>query len=311
MLITGGAGFIGGHLARHLVAEQADVVVVDDLRAEPLISPEGTGKFLEKPVLDMTEQDVEGVRLVYHLASHKSVPRSFRQPLDYLDNVDSGRHLLDLCAGVGVERVIVGSTCEVYGQAETLPTPEDAPLSPRSPYASSKVALEMLAQAHQRAGGFPEVGVVRFFNVYGPGERPDALVPRLCANLLLRNELPIEGDGQQRRDFTYISDVVRKLEMLAHGDIAPVINLGSGHSYSVSEVVGFLRDISPTAETVRKPGRVNEISEFRAGTTLQDRLLAPSHISVDMATGVHETLSWWESRDMDDTRRRVLLEETN
>ncbi|MFI2077589.1 NAD-dependent epimerase/dehydratase family protein [Streptomyces triculaminicus] len=309
ILITGGAGFIGGHLARALAAHGAEVTVLDDLRVPPMIPPEGTGKFLEKPVLELEERDLSDVRLVYHLASHKSVPRSFKQPLDYLDNVDSGRHLLALCTGVGVPKVVVGSTCEVYGEADVVPTPETSPLSPRSPYAASKVGLEMVARAHQRASGVPEVGVVRFFNVYGPGERPDALVPRLCANLLTRNELPVEGDGEQRRDFTYITDVVDKLIALADRTLAPVVNFGSGQSFSVNDVVRILQKNSPDAKVTPKQSRPNEIMEFRANTALQTWQIGPGPDSVDIEKGIRLTLAWWESRDLDDIRQRIFQEE--
>ncbi|MFI2345879.1 NAD-dependent epimerase/dehydratase family protein [Streptomyces sp. NPDC019443] len=309
ILITGGAGFIGGHLARALVASGEEVTVVDDLRVPPMIPPEGTGKFLEKPVLELEERDLSDVRFVYHLASHKSVPRSFQQPLDYLDNVDSGRHLLALCTSVGVPKVVVGSTCEVYGEADMLPTPETSPLSPRSPYAASKVGLEMLARAHQRASGAPEVGIVRFFNVYGPGERPDALVPRLCANLLTRNELPVEGDGEQRRDFTYITDVVGKLVMLAGRPLAPVVNFGSGRSFSVNDVVRVLQKASPDAGVSQKQSRPNEITEFRASTALQARQIGQKADGVGLEEGIRLTLAWWESRGLDDIRQRIFQEE--
>lgn len=309
ILITGGAGFIGGHLARALVASGEEVTVLDDLRVPPMIPPEGTGKFLEKPVLELEERDLSDVRLVYHLASHKSVPRSFKQPLDYLDNVDSGRHLLALCTSVGVPKVVVGSTCEVYGQADTLPTPEDSPLSPRSPYAASKVGLEMVAGAHQRASVAPEVGIVRFFNVYGPGERPDALVPRLCANLLTRNELPVEGDGEQRRDFTYITDVVDKLVALANRPLPSVVNFGSGQSLSVNDVIRILQATSPAAEVARKQPRPNEITEFRADTALQTRQIGERSGGIAIEEGIRLTLEWWQSRDLDDIRQRIFQEE--
>ncbi|MDX6759553.1 MULTISPECIES: NAD-dependent epimerase/dehydratase family protein [Streptomyces] len=309
ILVTGGAGFIGGHLARALVASGEEVTVLDDLRVPPMIPPEGTGKFVEKPVLALSERDLADVRLVYHLASHKSVPRSFKHPLEYLDNVDSGRHLLALCADAGVPRVVVGSTCEVYGEADELPTPESSPLSPRSPYAASKVGLEMLAGAHQRAPGGPEVGVVRFFNVYGPGERPDALIPRLCANLLTREEIPVEGDGEQRRDFTYIADVVDKLIALAGRPLPPVVNLGSGRSFSVNDVVHVLRKSFPDAEVVRKASRPNEIAEFRASTALQNRQIGPRPGAVDLEEGIRLTLAWWGARDLDDIRQRIFQEE--
>lgn len=309
ILITGGAGFIGGHLSRTLVAAGGEVTVLDDLRVPPMIRPEGTGKFLEKPVLELERRDLSDVGLVYHLASHKSVPRSFKQPLDYLDNVDSGRHLLALCASAGVPKVVVGSTCEVYGQADALPTPETTPLSPRSPYAASKVGLEMVAGAHQRASGAPELGIVRFFNVYGPGERPDALVPRLCANLLVRNELPVEGDGEQRRDLTYITDVVDKLIALADRPLPPVVNFGSGRSYSVNDVIQVLQATSPDAQVVQKQPRPNEITEFRANTALQNRHIAGRSEGIGIEKGIRLTLGWWESRGLDDIRQRIFQEE--
>lgn len=311
VLITGGAGFIGGHLARAMAALGREVIVVDDLRVPPMISPDGTVKLVEKPVLELDADDLANVELIYHLASHKSVPRSFHQPLDYLDNVDSGRHLLNLCTAVGTPKVLVASTCEVYGQASALPTPEETPLSPRSPYAATKVGLEMIARAHQRAPGAPEVGVVRFFNVYGPGERPDELVPRLCANLLLRNELPVEGDGSQRRDFSFVTDTVDKLIGLADRPLAPVMNIGSGRSYSVNEVIQALQEYSPGARIVHKPARINEIQEFRADTALHVGSTGNPAAPVSLLDGIRATFEWWAARDRQEIERRLFREESN
>ncbi|MFI5781188.1 NAD-dependent epimerase/dehydratase family protein [Nocardia sp. NPDC051570] len=311
VLITGGAGFIGGHLARAMVALGYEVDVVDDLRVPPMVSPDGSAKLLEKPVLDLDEDDLANVGIVYHLASHKSVPRSFNQPLDYLDNIDSCRHLLALCTGVGTPKVVVASTCEVYGEASVLPTPEGAPLAPRSPYAATKVGVEMIARAHQRAEGAPEVGIARFFNVYGPGERPDELVPRLCANLLVRNELPVEGDGEQRRDFSYVTDTVRKLTELATGPLAAIVNIGSGRSFSVNDVVRVLQERSPDARVVRKPARINEIREFRADTKLQICQIGDLPGQTSLAEGIRRTFDWWADRDPEEILRRLFREESN
>lgn len=198
-----------------------------------------------------------------------------------------------------------------YRQAGVLPTPEGAGLAPRSPYAATKVALEMLAWAHQLDENGPQVGVVRFFNVYGPGERPDDLIPRLCANLLQRNELPVEGSGDQRRDFTYITDVVDKLVALADLPVLPVLNLGSGRSYSVKDVVDVLKQVSEDVDIVRKPDRPNEIMEFRADTTWQDRQIARTSEYVDIVEGTRLTLEWWPARDLADTQQRLLQEESH
>ncbi|MGW7022498.1 NAD-dependent epimerase/dehydratase family protein [Streptomyces decoyicus] len=308
VLVTGGAGFIGSHLVVKLLELGDEVVVIDDLRVRPL-NPV-LGHLRVKPVREMDCDDLSGVQTVYHMASHKSVPRSFDEPLEYLDNVDSGRHLLQLCADAGVPQVFVGSTCEVYGDTGLPRIPESQPLAPLSPYAASKTALEMMSRAHQAAGNDgPAVTIVRLFNVYGPGERPDALVPRLCANALLRNELPIEGDGQQRRDLSHVSDVVRKLVELRHAEYVPVINLGSGYSKSVIEVAEILAELQPGLKVRHLPGRCNEIGEFRADTSLQDRTLGSQELPTEPARGIRMTYEWWRDRDPDEAYRHILDEE--
>ncbi|MFJ4912914.1 NAD-dependent epimerase/dehydratase family protein [Streptomyces sp. NPDC088726] len=306
--MTGGAGFIGSHLVARLLELGDEVVVIDDLRVRPL-NPV-LGQLRVKSVREMDLDDLSGVETVYHLASHKSVPRSFDEPLEYLDNVDSGRHLLQLCADARVPQLFVGSTCEVYGDTGLPRIPESQGLAPLSPYAASKTALEMVSRAHQAApNGGPAVTIVRFFNVYGPGERPDALVPRMCANALLRNELPIEGSGDQRRDFSHVSDVVRKLVELRHAAYVAVINFGSGNSKSVLEVAEILEELQTGLKVRHLPGRCNEISEFRADTSLQDRTLGGTAAPVDLVWGIRMTYEWWRDRDPDEAYRHILDEE--
>ncbi|ATE54304.1 MULTISPECIES: NAD-dependent epimerase/dehydratase family protein [Actinosynnema] len=304
VLITGGAGFIGAHLAAELTARGCAVVPVDDLRVAPLQPP--PAGLLVKSVLDLDRSDLDGITAVYHLASHKSVPESFERPLDYLDNVDSGRHLLRLCEQAGTPRVLVGSTCEVYGNSLALPNTEAAPLAPRSPYASSKVALEMIARNHQQRRG-SRVTVVRLFNVYGPGERADALVPALCLRAAQGRGLPIEGTGRQCRDFSYVADTVHKLAGLLHAPPAPTVNLGSGRSRSVLEVAALLREIRPGLELEFQPGRRDEIDEFRADTTVQDGLLGLPPAVTGMREGVRRTYDWWAAGLVDVPAARTPL----
>jgi UDP-glucose 4-epimerase len=293
VLVTGGAGFIGRHLAVELLRRSCDVTIIDDLRVEPLLAPIGRTQF--KPILQMTADDLVGVDAVVHLASFKSVPESFRRPLEQLDNIDSGRHLLELCAEVGVPRVVVASTCEVYGQAE-LPTAEHRPFAPRSPYAWSKTALEMLARAHQQAAvRGARITVVRLFNVYGPGERPDALVPRLCRSALLRGELPVEGSGSQRRDLSYVSDAVEDLLRVLEESPGGVVNVGTGVSWSVDDVVSVVHGLWPGARKVQLEERPCEIQEFRADVTALRRI-SPRGEPVPLEAGVRLTFDWWRHR---------------
>ncbi|WP_237047666.1 NAD-dependent epimerase/dehydratase family protein [Lentzea guizhouensis] len=307
VLITGGAGFIGRHLAARLLQAGSEVVVVDDLRVTPLLGT--VGELRAKAVLEMDPGDLRGVDVVYHLASHKNVPESFDRPLDYLDNVDSGRHLLDLCERAGVPKVFVGSTCEVYGAAH-LPNREDMALSPRSPYASSKVALEMIARSHQQLPrSITEVTVVRFFNVYGPGERPDAVVPALCRSAIRDGRLPIEGTGAQRRDFSYVDDTVERLVRLAAvptGASGGTINVGSGRSHTVSALARLIQSIKPGVEIEHRPRRRNEIAEFLASTLHQDEVLGPVAEPTAFADGVRRTYDWWLERLSADVDAREL-----
>ncbi|CAM5587531.1 NAD-dependent epimerase/dehydratase family protein (plasmid) [Streptomyces viridifaciens] len=293
-LITGGAGFIGGHLARALTAAGTAVRAVDDLRVTPLIKPDNG--LLRKRVLDLTSDDLRGVDVVYHLASEKNVPLSFEMPLKYLENLTSTEHLLRLCVEANVRRVVVASTCEVYGRARRLPTAESEPLAPLSPYAASKVAMEMVSHIYQRAtelGG--RISVVRLFNVFGPGERPDAVVPRFCAGALADSRLPIEGDGTQRRDFSYIDDVVDRLRHIPLVKSVPFLNIGSGRSFSVLEIADILKEISPMTTVTHSSERPNEIPEFRADTTLLDRLLPLDRSMTEFREGMIKTLEWWSS----------------
>lgn len=293
VLVTGGAGFIGRHLAVGLLQRSEEVIVVDDLRVEPLLAPVGT--FLLKSVLNMNEQDLDGIDAVCHLASFKSVPESFGRPVEQLDNVDSARHLLTLCAKVGIPRVLVASTCEVYGVAH-VPTAESHALSPRSPYAFSKAGMEMIAKAHQYVpGGRTEVTVVRLFNVYGPGERPDALVPSMCQNALLRGVLPIEGSGSQRRDLSYISDTVRHLMVILDQSPGGVVNVGSGISWSVEDIAHAVQALHSEARVEYRPERPQEIGEFLADVG-RLRELDGLQEQVPLNTGLRQTFQWWSQR---------------
>jgi len=292
VLVTGGAGFIGSHLTAALHSAGMTVHSVDDLRVRPLVDPDDS--LICKSVLEITADDVTGVDVVYHLASDKNVPLSFVQPLQYLENLDSTAHLLRICMDADVPRVIIASSCEVYGRAARLPTGESEPLAPLSPYAASKVAMEMVARAYQQCRDSSTVtSIVRFFNVYGPGERTDAVIPRFCVGALTDSVLPVEGSGTQRRDFSFIDDVVDQLVQLTVATPLPVLNIGSGVSVSVLEIGAIIRELRPTATVQWTEARPNEIPEFRSDTSLQRSLLATPASPVGLRDGIERTLRWW------------------
>lgn len=291
VVITGGAGFIGRALADHLLHRGERVTVVDDLRVEPLVEPVGDLRLI--PVCDLTHDDLAGVDAVVHLAAYKSVPDSFERSLLYLDNVSSAEHLLELCSGGRVARVVVASTCEVYGRAPVIPTTEDTGLAPMSPYAASKVAVEMVARAHQAHADGTEVVVARLFNVFGPGEQPDAVIAAMCSSALRSGTCVIEGAGDQRRDFSYVDDTVRRLAALLDAPYAPVVNVGSGTSHEVREVVDVLMGLEPGLKVVGAPARRNEIHEFRACTAAFAALVDDPTVALPFEEGVMRTFEWW------------------
>jgi len=291
---------LGVHLATAMREAGSEVRIVDDLRATPLITP--CEDLLRKRVLDMSPEDVADVDVVYHLASEKSVPLSFGRPAQYLENVESTIHLLKLCVGAGVGRVIIASSCEVYGQAKKLPTDEAQAFAPKSPYAASKVAMEMAAKAFQTSQlTDTAVTLVRCFNVYGPGERPDAVVPRFCLGALTDGGLPIEGSGLQRRDFSYVSDIVNRLVALPTVEPVPVINLGSGEAFSILEVGSIIRSLRPESTLRWTEARDDEIQELRADVSLQQCLLSVNSPSIGLREGVSRTLQWWEETRQHDS----------
>lgn len=194
ILISGGAGFIGSHLASRFRQDGRSVVVVDSLAVQPLLPT--VGRLVHKDVATLTIDDLRDVACIYHLAAHKSVPRSFQNAPFYLENVTAATRFLELMAESHIARIIFASTCEVYGQSPIQPISESCPGDPRSPYAVSKLAVDMMAKVYRRVHGL-NLTVARLFNIYGPGERPDAVVPFFCHQLLSGEPIGIEGDGRK------------------------------------------------------------------------------------------------------------------
>jgi nucleoside-diphosphate-sugar epimerase len=292
VLVTGAAGFIGSHLVTALEAAGDDVVAVDSLVVPPLLPPRPD--LRHSCVTELTLDDLEGVDAVVHLASWREVATSFDHPIRQLDNVTATLHLLELARGARVPRTVVASTCEVYGAADVIPTPEGAPLGPRSPYAISKAMMEFACDVY-RHDGVP-ISVARLFNVYGPGNRADTVVAAFCASALRDGVVRVEGDGHQRRDYSHVSQTVAALAaLLDTPDTIDVVNLGTGTSWSVLDIGRIVTDLVPGTRVEWTASRPKEIPEFRADTTLLHATLGRGR-PVDFGEGVGECLRWWSDR---------------
>jgi UDP-glucose 4-epimerase len=303
-LVTGGAGFIGSHLVEALTAAGRTVRVLDDLstgRAENLAhitpAPELICGSVTDP--DAVERAVAGCRVVFHLAALASVARSVEDPAASHDACATGTlNVLHAARRAGVQRVVYAASASAYGNAsDPAGQDEDTPLLALSPYAAAKLAGEFYAQAFAHTYGLETVRL-RFFNVFGPRQRPDSPysgVIAIFAALLAAGRTPtVHGDGLQSRDFVYVSDVARALILAAEkpGVSGRVYNVGTGRSVNLLELIGALNAIlGTTAVPVHGPGRAGDVRHSRAKI---DRIRADLGYEpvVSFADGLRHTLDW-------------------
>lgn len=253
-LVTGSAGFIGSHLLDALSAAGHDVVGVDCFTDyyDPA-EKERNASGREVLRLDLAEDrlDLDGVDGVFHLAGQPGV-RSFGDvfALYLRRNLLATQRVFEAAAGAGV-RVVFASSSSVYGDAESYPTPEDATPRPISPYGLTKLGCEHLADAYARGFDLDAV-VLRYFTVYGPRQRPDMFLRRVCERLLDGGTLEIYGTGAQSRSFTYVADAVAAtvaaMESAASGS---VFNVGGGEEAAMLEAIAALERLSGRGLDVR------------------------------------------------------------
>ncbi len=284
-LVTGGAGFIGSHLVDGLIDAGYPVRVLDDLSTGDeanLAHLRGSLKILRGDLRDRdaVRAALGGVEVVFHLAAISSVQRSIVDPVESIDvNVRGAMQVLQLAQESGVRRVIIASSAAVYGDSDALPLTESAPPNPLSPYAVHTLACEHLCRVFLQMYGLETVAL-RYFNVYGARQRPDAeyaaAIPRF-AERLHRNEAPvIYGDGKQTRDFIHVSDVVRANLLAAESPaaIGRVMNIASGQGVSVNAVVRILTELTGASVAPRyEPPQPGDIRESVADITLARDLL--------------------------------------
>jgi nucleoside-diphosphate-sugar epimerase len=287
-LVTGCAGFIGSHLTEALLASGADVRGVDCFnenyaRAEKLANLAGARDwdgfdFVPVDLARGALHDLVDDRdVVFHLAAEPGVRTSWGARFEtYLrNNVLATQHLLEAVRRAPGRRVVVASSSSVYGQAETLPTPETVTPAPISPYGVTKLAAEQLCRTY--AAGFGvDVVSLRLFSVYGPRQRPDMAFSTFCAAALAGRAVTVYGTGEQTRDFTYVGDVVRALRSAAtaEGLGGAVLNVGGGEQVSVNGALAALGEILGRPVAANRIGAERgDVRDTAADTTLaRDRL---------------------------------------
>ena len=282
VLITGGAGFIGSHVADALILAGHTVAIVDDLSTGNRAWLPPKAAFYE---LDIRSEELGNVfaaerpDAVAHLAAQASVGRSVSDPaFDASVNVGGGLNLLDCCRRFDVRRMIYSSSGGAgYGDTDLIPTSEDHPSRPASPYGITKVAMEQYLEAWGALWGLTGVSL-RYANVYGPRQNPHGeagVVAIFCSRLLAGQPLVINGDGLQTRDFVHVSDVAAaNLLALERADVAGQVNIGTGVETSVNAICDGLSNAAGSrVETVHAPERPGEQRRSCLSPKLAERLL--------------------------------------
>jgi UDP-glucose 4-epimerase len=304
VLVTGGAGFIGSHVAQALAERGDRVRVLDDFSSG---SDENLAGFpvdvIRGDICDpaTVERAVSGVRWMVHCAAAVSVAESMADPRrSYEVNVLGTVTLMEAARRAGAMRAVLASSCAVYGDLGR-PAAEEDELRPHSPYAESKRAMEGVARLYSDGLGLPTV-CLRFFNVYGPRQSPHseyaAVIPRFIAALLAGQPLDIHGDGKQSRDFVFVSDVVAACLAAAETDTPAgnVFNVGSGRSVTVLDLAQRLQGYFPGAPAPQHgPARPGDIQSSAADLTRSRRALG-YRPRVDLQEGLAATVEWLKRR---------------
>src|SRR5437764_7640890 len=305
-LVTGGAGFIGSNLADRLLGDGYEVRVLDNLSTGFADNAPADAELVEGDIRDeaTVRAAVAGVDVVFHQAAHRAVLQSVQNPLSTdLANTHGTLLVLKAAQAAGVRRVVAASSSSVYGGAEELPTPESAPLLPRSPYAVSKLAGEHYCRVWSELFGLETVAL-RYFNVYGPRQRPDsayaAVIPLFTQALRSGARPVVHGDGGQSRSFAYIDDVVAaNLAAAAAPSQAcsgKAYNIAGSSRYTLLQLLDELgATLGVEADPEHTDPRPGDIRHSFADLSAAARDLGWEP-KVDLAEGLRRTVDWFTVR---------------
>ena len=293
-LVTGGAGFIGSHLVDALLARGDDVTVVDHLaeRRLPNLAGATAARLVRGDVREVEAMaDVFAAarpEVVFHLAAQIDVRRSVADPaIDAFVNIGGTASVLEAARRSGARRVVLASTAGVYGEPPALPTPEDAPLQPLSPYGAGKVAAESYVELFSRLHGLSGLAL-RMANVYGPRQSPSGeagVVAIFCGAAARGEAARMFGDGRQTRDFIYVGDVVDAFLAAGDADVQGALNVATGRETSLLELGAALG-----LETAAGPGRLGEVRRSCLDATAAARALG-WRARTPLAAGLERTLA--------------------
>ena len=317
VLVTGGAGFIGGHIARGLAEEGHQVTILDNLEpyydvgikqrnieaAKAAASAgSGTVEFIDGSITNesLVGELIEDIDIIYHQAAQAGVRTSVEEPKRVnAYNVDGTINILEAARRHETSRVVVASSSSVYGKPEYLPYDEDHPTTPISPYGVSKLATEQYARVYSELYGLPTVSL-RYFTVYGPRMRPNMAMTNFVSRCLHGESPIIYGDGSKTRDFTYVDDVIRVNIQLLNDDRADgeILNIGSTDTVDILTLAELIRDaIDPDLSIEFTEPRAGDAEHTHADVSKAGKILGYEP-TVDIRSGVSDFITWYrENQD--------------
>lgn len=300
-LVTGAAGFVGSHLAERLLREGHEVIGIDcfvpyyprwmkERNLAGLLNHPAF-RFLEGNLLktDLQELLGQGIEYVFHQAAQAGVRSSWGEEFaEYVElNVLATQRLLEAAKRHPLRKFVYASSSSVYGDVTTLPMHEDALLKPLSPYGVSKLAAEHLCYLYWKSFGVPTISL-RYFTVYGPRQRPDMAFHRFLRFFLEDRPIPIYGDGQQTRDFTFIGDIVEANLLALHPSVAGIVlNIGGGTTITLHDAIELCEEIvGKPARLETRPAEKGDVRE-----TLADISRAQHHLGYQPKVHLREGLA--------------------
>ena len=252
IFVTGGSGFIATPLVAHLLEKGYRVRILD--LNEPKIKHKNL-EFTKKSILDNIAKDIKGCDAVFHFAALLGVDNSDKRPLDTMKiNLEGSVNVFKSAIDAGVKRMIYSSSSEVYGEPRELPIREDSVKGPVSTYGVSKLAAEIYAKAYNQEFG-TDIRIARFFNVYGPGQQPNWVVPIFISKALRNEQIKVFGNGSQTRCFTYVKDVADGvLNVFDDGKRGEVYNIGNNQPTTILELAQVVKEATKSKSEIIKAG---------------------------------------------------------
>ncbi len=303
ILITGGLGFIGSHIANELL-ESNEVVILDNLSAgniNNLNNPNHENLKIVKEDIRNTNLDdlTSNIDYIFHLAAMASVPLSIDKPVECNDiNLNATVKLLKSAVDNDVEKIVFSSSSSVYGQNKNMPLKETEQPQPMSPYAASKAGCELYLQSFYDSYGLNYTSL-RYFNVFGPGQDKNsqyaAVIPNFISALIEGSQPEIYGDGEQTRDFVYVKDVVRANVNAAESDFNGILNIASGKKLSVNQLYEIVKKtLNSDLEPIYLPKRQGDIKHSLADISKMEKI----DLKIDTSNfekQLKETVEWFKT----------------